>query len=488
MKILLVEDNNLVKGEIEKNLKLINIDSSIDHVTPTSDGDIVDLLPSKSQLNKYDLALVDLELAPFKNKRKYVPDDLAGGTQVLPYLRKNAPWLPVIAESRLFSSEAEYFLAIAGSFGFDGYIPNELFASDSFTRDRWDIICSNASFNRRSKILSHNYAGPNNKLEIVVPRNCSTVLDKQFPSWKSILFNTFYFADKISLTPIGEGFSGAITLRAKIIKRDVSANSKSEWLVKISNNPFKLTEELNAHLSMMINGIEFARSVPLLWRGIVVEKGVGCIAYQFAPESDVALAHCSTFASAIKLVENISGMLSEMYSNALTDDETVINLLQQWFSTKRIEYILNHTQDKLFKSDLQTAIANTSGESSLFDVVTYKHSWIHGDLHLRNILIGPRNVFIDFARSKPGPVILDLAKFTADILLHLSDSRSSNFPSFESIDSPINEIIAPIKAKLLLEKNDIVLYDIFLRCFLLIAVDFPDISNDAKEWVNGLNI
>jgi len=479
MNVLLVEDNNVIMEEIRNNLHIIGVNPDIVHIIPRPGVDIVELLPSGDELNKFDLALIDLELYPFNRKVQYDPDDLAGGTKVLPYLRKKAPWLPVIAESRLFSKEAEYFLAIAGSFGFDGHLPNELFISDSFSRQLWDSIYNNAVNNRRKTIFSCDFTSPNNALKIAVDDNFREKLNAELPAWETILQSMFYFGDKISIRQIGDGFSGALTFRTKVVQRNIDIKTDSEWLVKLSGNPYKLTKELNAHTNMMLSGVEYARTVPLLWRGAVVENGEGGLAYQFASSTDVALSKCTSIEEARKLSIEISDMVSRMYSNAVGDDEPISSLINEWFSEGRIKSALEHSQDNNLKENFH-------------NIVNYHRCWIHGDLHLRNILIGDRNVFIDFARSRPGPIALDLAKLSSDILLHLDEARVENFPNLKDEKQPINNIISPIldklSLKLSLKEGDVDLYNIFLKIFLLIALDFPDINKEAKDWVKRINI
>ena len=110
--------------------------------------------------------------------------------------------------------------------------------------------------------------------------------------------------------------------------------------------------------------------------------------------------------------------------------------------------------------------------------------WLHGDLHLRNILLGERNVLIDFARSKMGPLVLDLAKFASDLLLRVDELRTDEFPvSIENKNHLLLQVLYPINNLFNFNKDDIILYDIFLKIYLAIALDYPDVDDKAKEWV-----
>ena len=59
------------------------------------------------------------------------------------------------------------------------------------------------------------------------------------------------------------------------------------------------------------------------------------------------------------------------------------------------------------------SVRMTHGEG----IVEISWSLIHGDLHLRNIFIGGgRPTLIDFARSGPGPIAIDITKIAIDTL------------------------------------------------------------------------
>src|SRR6266545_6724773 len=110
--ILLVDDIQSVEEDIRIALTNIGQPPEIDYRCPKNrDIPFGCALPEGPEFNKYDLALIDLELFPITSDLDYVQEDLRGGTEVLPYLRQEAPWLPVIAISRLFKRESEHFLS-----------------------------------------------------------------------------------------------------------------------------------------------------------------------------------------------------------------------------------------------------------------------------------------------------------------------------------------------------------------------------------------
>lgn len=487
MNILIIEDNSRVKSSIEDNLRIIGIDPHLDHIIPNNESNIEELLPKNEDLNKYDLALVDLELDPFiKKKLKYCPEDLEGGTKILPYLRKVAPWLPVIAESRLFSHESEYFLAIAGSFGFDGYLPNEIFISDSFNRELWDIIYFNALMNRRRSIIKCDFHLPNKSLNIMASNQIKKQLNDNMPLWNDVLESMFYFCDKITIEPISGGYSGAVTFRVKVENRNLGNISESNWLLKLSNNIFKLNIESKSHIHMMLNGLEYARSVPLLWRGAIVSGRTAGIAYQFASSTDIALSKCNNYKSTIKTISMIKDMIVNMYKQSTSESNTILTLILQWYSVQDLKDIVSGSKDDSLIDSINNML---DGNDNMFDrVLYYKKCWIHGDLHLRNILLGDRNVFIDFAKSKVGPVVIDLAKLAYDLLINVNELRTDEFPSIKDGQFKITKIMFDFNNDLKLDNSDFELYDLFLKFYLLIALKYDDVTPEAKEWINSLNI
>src|SRR5688572_19777770 len=154
LKILLVDDMKSIVSEVKKALSMLSVESDIDLRCPEDPNiEFGCELPRGTDLDGYDLALVDLELFPTKASLYYEPGDLRGGTEVLPYLRKEAPWLPVLAESRLYLKEAEHFLAVAGSFGFDGHLPRDIFRKGMIDKNLWELLISTARDLRKKAII-----------------------------------------------------------------------------------------------------------------------------------------------------------------------------------------------------------------------------------------------------------------------------------------------------------------------------------------------
>jgi hypothetical protein len=140
LRILLIDDNPSVVEEVQNGLQKIGVPLQINYQCPLHREERFGgcQLPAGPGFDGIDLALIDLELFPPLEFVSYSPGDLRGGTEILPYLRREAPWIPVIAYSKLFRPEAAHFLTIACGFGFDGHTTRGMFSAPWFTRELWD--------------------------------------------------------------------------------------------------------------------------------------------------------------------------------------------------------------------------------------------------------------------------------------------------------------------------------------------------------------
>jgi hypothetical protein len=282
LKILLVDDMPNVKEEVRNGLAKIGISTEINYQCPESREKPFGgcRLPHGQELDEVDLALVDLELFPPLEPVSYSQEDLRGGTEVLPYLRREAPWIPAIAYSRLFRPDSDHFLAIACSFGFDGHTTRGIFSSQGFTRRLWDGLLEHARLQRRRAVVGEYFQTTPDSIDLEVPYEAETRLDDKFPSWRNVARATFFFSRKVVLEQLRGGWSGAEVLRAYVSQHPEDGGREGEWLWKVASSPSKLHREVQAHLQMVRSGLHFARIVPLLWHGVIIEDGIAAILYR----------------------------------------------------------------------------------------------------------------------------------------------------------------------------------------------------------------
>lgn len=491
-KIILVDDIASTDKDVKNGLENIGITPEITFINPKDrEIPIEEEMPTDDELNVFDLALIDLELYS-PDDRKYHLKNLAGGMRVLPYLRKNAPWLPVISVSKLFSDEDPSIHAIAGSFGFDGQIPRVLFPTNKITREIWNTVIEQAIHLRKRAVLTNDYFKATEQTvdyEKVIcdPPDLKDELDKNFPPWKNLILNCFYYSEQIVLSTIPGGFSGAITLKAEAVENKVGKSTVGNWLLKISKNPSKLNKEVYAHQKMIRSGQEYARTVPLLWNSVLVEDGIGVIGYQFASNTKTAL-ECllDKDSNVTTLCNEVEDMFREMYSSEKIEAKLRISfseLINKWFSLQKIKNIAKYFKGHSFGKTLET-IAAGNNPDKVPNAIKPTTAWLHGDLHLRNVLIGERNVLIDFARSDFGAVVIDLAKFISDLFLRTKELRSTKHSIFDQTGRyEILPGIASMNNIITLNDDDKALYEILVKLYLAFALDYPDVDEESKVWI-----
>ena len=195
-------------------------------------------LPAGQDLDEVDLALVDLELFPQLDPVSSSPEDLRGGTEVLPYLRREAPWIPVIAYSKLFSKTSGDFLTVACGFGFDGHTTRGMFRDKGFTREFWDGLLKRACQQRRKAVLGEEFTDAGHVELDVFPKDKAR-LDTKFPGWESTARNTFFYDKKVVMEAMQGGWSGAEVLRAYVLQHPEDGGRQGEWVWKVSSSPWK---------------------------------------------------------------------------------------------------------------------------------------------------------------------------------------------------------------------------------------------------------
>lgn len=113
---------------------------------------------------------------------------------------------------------------------------------------------------------------------------------------------------------------------------------------------------------------------------------------------------------------------------------------------------------------------------------------IHGDLHLRNILIRNETAtLIDFARSNLGPIAIDMAKLTIDILIFCkSEEIKPGVFSWERLEQgPLKELL-DVFNKYLTAKDDKSFFEFSLYSYASTYLTYPDVDSDVKKKLESL--
>ncbi len=440
---------------------------------------------------------MDLELETEKvSKVMYNREDLAGGTIFLPYFRINFPWIPVICISRLFDhKESSYFSSVAGSYGFDGYLhkdslyetvkeskinkeeknrDNSLQNCELIDTKLFNTIINNAKEHRICYQTDYSYTKHTNQLKIEVQNKIKTLLNSaEYSEWRELLKIAFFPFNKIEIEPISGGYSGALTFRITARISKMNEQSESAWLLKLSNRPDKLHQEIINHYSFQRSGLPYARSVQLLWRGVVEIFNISCIIYKFAEGTDtlsnILTVNKNTKEELIKL-KSLFGTIynkEKRKTNRLIALEP-INLLQE----------PDKVIDSLKENRINLKVLSEIKNSFFDEFVEYTSCWIHGDLHTKNILIGERNVLIDFARACIGPFVYDIAKFSCDLLYHIDEYRETDI-LFLSKNTKMKDIISELFNINELTEGDRLLFRIFV-IFELASCLYKDYDDENR--------
>lgn len=374
-----------------------------------------------TSLAEYDLAMVDLELEALHRRQResirYHPDDLRGGSEILPHIRREAPWLPVVGYSKLFDFEIESFLAVVGSFGFDGMVQRAMFDDSWLTHELWDLVLRQVQEARRRAVLGPGYLNADKKtVDVRYPDALASEFTALGSGWEELFQLMFHFSTVVSLQPLSSGFSGATVIRATVTSQLDVGSQTGSWVVKVSTSRGKLWEECRAHSHLAKAGLPMARSVPLLWEGLVISRNLAGIAYQLASEADDALRVLRRDGSEAALVR-IRPILQEFHESANRDHYPLGKLLLRAVSsTDRVLTAIAAIPTWKFGQEWRRSIDGFPAPM-LDRTVFVTAGLIHGDLHLRNILFGQRDVLIDFAETKAGPIVYDVARLLTDVLL-----------------------------------------------------------------------
>ena len=483
LRILLVDDMSHINADVARFFGRIGVAVDIQHVMPVDSSlPLVGcVLPSAAEFDEFDVALVDLELSNHERGILYQPSDLAGGTEILPYLRSAAPWLPVIAESRLYEEEAGHFISVAGGFGFDGLWPQSLFRLNKvklIDQTFWNTTLDRARRLRQEAVVGI-LPAVDQLPAVEVARGVAASFGEYAGAFESITQTIFHFAGRVALQPLTPGYSGARVFRAFVREHHGNAEA-NQWLLKVSRFPSKLNAEAQAHMGMMRAGLEFATGVPLLWRGVVTEGRLGAIAYKFAPGTTPAADVVHTDIARVSL--QLTSLLQYFYRGAgASSEHAVLQQVLRQFGPSTSTLTTIRSQVAGPTAALFDAIMSDD-ENELAQVVPFTQTRIHGDLHLGNVMLGDRPVLIDFAHSRIGPIAVDAAKLVVDLLLRRPDFRDASVPKWRD-GSAVMRALEPTLDTFMFAEFDTTLFDKLLCLRLSASLTYDDVDSDTRRWI-----
>jgi hypothetical protein len=436
-------------------------------------------LPEAAAFDEYDVALVDLELTgPWVASVDHNRESLRGGIEVLPHLRAEAPWLPVICESKLLAHDAPHIFTAAGSYGFDGLFPQTLLERHSlFSKKLWDEIYSNAVHHRRAAAIGPTYDG---KSRLEPPKISQALLNGLGPhstAFEALLKVAFHFAERIVVTQVPAGYSGAWVYHVTTRGGEQQNERPGYWLAKVSTSPSKLNREIQRHLMMTRSGSDFTVSVPLLWRGVLVEGRLGMIAYRFAEGTHPAAQEKDLN----KVMSATADVLRRFYTTAVETEGSTRDLILRefgpWLPGLRESL---ETVPPSFRPFANAVVDENDG--TLMQEITYRRQTIHGDLHTGNIMIGESPVLIDFAGSRLGPVAVDAARLAADLLARFPTLREATIPRWKEA-SALMTAMQPLIDIFALTASDETLFFDFLALDLWDLTRYDSTEVQFRDWI-----
>jgi hypothetical protein len=493
LSILLVDDHPQAKLLVENFLNNHGINNKINFMlSPNSNfTEWVNSsdFPKRFDLDKYDFAFVDIELDPEHKAQQ----DYAGAQVVLPYLRVNAPWLPIVGYSRLYESdEPKRYNAIinayAGTYSFDIGIPRSIFTNEQVNRTNIEFLLNSALTNRISACIS---VSPDlsNKPTINMD-SIKNTLFKIDEDIENLLQNFFWFSKNVFIEKFTPGFSGSLVLKAFTDIDLEHSSEESMWIIKINSSPFKLHRELRSHQIMTRKGLSHAMMVPLLWPNVVCDGNCTIMGYQFAKDY-LPISHSLVSKDELfKSLNSISSSFKAFYSRNSIERRELRKILQDNIGPIILSDIDNFDIVPANLKLLLEDYYNGSRNKTLDQTFVFSSCLIHGDLHCDNMMTNKNNIlFIDFAHSQQGPIIYDISKLFLDIIVRLTETKTENFCGFDQ-----GKVIKEVSSLLLdmfdfnhlLKQND----NFFLLNLLIVfqTINYLGFKKDdlvIKKWLRS---
>jgi thiamine kinase-like enzyme len=468
-KILIIENDETWRRNFIELIK--EVDSSWEFIDCDLSA-LEKMVDTKLDFNQISYCFIDLELSGATTLDGY---DVWGKDRVLPLLKQNAPWIPTACISRYISGTPKIVgeLSVAD---FDGLYPKEIITNEKQTRTNlswnknyWKNLLEDLSIKRNAWLTGKSVIETKNKIkskkEIQIdidPRLIDVIRDNigihDFEESIALLG----FCEKkanITITQISEGFSGEYTAKLTCIEEN---SNKSYWLLKWGAKINKLHAEIKAHHKVFLHGIDRSIFVNSIYSNIVYWKNFAYIAYNFELEAKSGFEVLSK-----KGITDFSSMIADIvkkfYKNYQTASVFLITEANKWFN------------DVAFISDL-------AQKFNLKDM-EITNSIIHGDLHLKNILMNDKSpVLIDFAKTTTGPISIDFAKLVMDILVFWEGIDLDNVDlKWEFLKSSALKPLIDVFGNILKQDDDIVFFNFVLIAYAKTYLTYDDVAESVKE-------
>lgn len=467
-KILIIENDIAWRDQFEKILRTIGETREIQKVDFT---EFMNLFKQADHFDGIGYCFVDLELGPGSDSRI---NDRWGHEKVLPHVRRLAPWVSVACISRYITGQAEIVGELSTS-DFDGIYPKQIISEGNrthpeFNKKCWMDILLNLKIKRNASLTGRSVTELNElfreahkaklNFDDAARESVEETGEEEFRQAISLLGLN---GTHISLDEIVTGFSGIYVGKLGVYGESEKGPNHSYWLLKWGSPIRKIAHEVDAHRRLLRKGLERRLQVPLLHNNVINWGGFGLIAYGFEEDAKTALETISesgipAFAPILRrTVKHLYGRGRRVLPISPRDT------LHSWWK-------LDVDEQKSIPSEL------------MCHTLEVTHAMIHGDFHLRNILIKEdQATLIDFAKSDYQPIAIDAAKIIIDALVFaISEIPEDAFEWFTLKASPIQELVE-IFEEFLTGRDDKSFLQIALRAYAAKYLDYPDVADGRKD-------
>ena len=301
------------------------------------------------------------------------------------------------------------------------------------------------SHNQRELFLrNYNLEGIKKNIEIQQDVRCQYQVNQIGMDTFLKIISEIFPEGRGTISYLRPGFSGSFLFKISVITecRDKSSSKTRFWVLKFSDNIEKLEKELNNYIALkdrMSNEM-----FPVLktekvykvkqWGAIAIELKKNAITFfeYLNKNTEIAKIEKLLKNSLFVFLEDLYGALklengyiwNKQY-NILKDDETGIKILNFIESLKNIDNSIKiRSIDNIFDK-IKNLINKNYPLIINFDC-DYHTAYTHGDLNLRNILVGENEkdlFFIDFVKSDQKHCMKDIAKLETDLIFIFMDSK-----------------------------------------------------------------
>jgi hypothetical protein len=225
----------------------------------------------------------------------------------------------------------------------------------------------------------------------------------------------------------------------------------------------KHSEEAQAHKRMLQRGLDRRLIVPMLNQNLVFWSGLGFLAYGYEENAQTGFELMKSKMELDPLLSKIELICALLYRNRKQIAISPRKELERWCGLK--------------------TSASTICGISLHRNLEVTNALIHGDLHLRNILIRDKlPTLIDFARSDYGPVAMDLAKIAIDILVFFYPEQiAPGMLKFDSESETCLNTLMKVFDEYIPANDDKDLFRLSILAYAMKYREYPDVGVTAKE-------